>query len=83
MLDNTNNSKHIWIIAKKSMVKRVSHLISPGDAFLVSHDPKDSLKKDQLCLISYNELQWVEKYNPSLSKKYKNVYPVLKVIWRK
>lgn len=82
MLDNTNSKKQIWIVAKESMVARVSHLISPGDAFLVSHDSKYHLKRDQLCLISKDEKQWVEKYWPGLKKRYKNVYPILQVIWK-
>lgn len=82
MSDNINNEKYVWITAKESMVKKVSGMISPGDTFLVSHDKDDVLIEDKLCLISFNERQWVERYTEELSEYYKNIYPIMRIVWR-
>lgn len=65
------------------MVGKVSHLVSVGDRLLISHDKKDKLRQDQICFIINCEDSWIEKYRPSLSNRFKNIYPILKVVIRK
>ena len=82
MLSPKDANNHIWIEATPSMVKKVSYLVKPGDIFLVSHDKNDPLRRNQICFVVNNERSWIEMYWPGLSKRYKNIFPILQVIVR-
>lgn len=79
MSDNINNEKEIYIRVTKSMVKKIS-VVFEGDVIKVSHRSDIKILRGQLCFISHNEKQWIEYYWPGLRKRYRNIYPIVRVI---
>ncbi|MFC2084932.1 hypothetical protein ACFLS9_07745 [Bacteroidota bacterium] len=75
-----NKDKHIVIRVDEEMCRKVHPRVKEGDDVIVSSDPADQPKFDHLCLISENDVQWLEIFWWGLRGKHKNIYPVIRVV---
>ena len=65
------------------MVRKVFPVVKDGDVIIVSFNKSDKLYHGKYVLVSLNEKQWIERYWAGLSKRYKNIYPIEKIILRR
>lgn len=64
----------------KLMCRKVNPVIKEGDIITVTLNSNDTPAHGQYVLISWNEYQWIEKYWTGLRKRYRNIYPITKVV---
>lgn len=74
------NDKYGVLEVTSYMCHKVKPIIKPGDKILVSFKKKDSPLHGSYVLVSLNEKQWIEKYWKGLSKRYQNIYLILRII---
>lgn len=72
--------KYFVVEVNDYMCHKVKPLIKSGDKILVSFKKEDQPNYGKFVLVSLNEKQWIEKYWKGLSKRYQNVYPILRII---
>lgn len=73
-----DKDKYLEIEVTKSMCKKVG-AIKPGDKILVSCRSNDKPKHGEYVLVSHFENQWIEKYWKGLTRRYKNIYLIVRV----
>lgn len=64
----------------KKMARKVTGAIQPGDVIVIDLQDKKKPNHGQYVLVSCNEEQWIEKFWDGLKKRYRNIYPVVKII---